>query len=105
MIGQVSVRSDSIAQKVNSFQIIEERLIEAHQDFINSIIEVSQDYYATASSDYKVNLWSKQSFSLIESFDLGGEVVSMTKAANDTLVCGMINGAIGLIDTGSLKMK
>lgn len=36
---------------------------------------------------------------------MGGEVVSMTKAANDTLVCGMINGAIGVIDVGALKMK
>ena len=52
-----------------------------------------------------MNLWSKQSFSLVESFDLGGEAISMTKGINETLICGMINGGIGLIDVGSLKVK
>ena len=35
-----------------------------------------------------------------------GEVVSMTMGAYNTLVCGMINGMIGLIDVGSaLEVK
>lgn len=66
---------------------------------------MSDDYYATASSDFKVNLWSKQSFNLIESFNLEGEVVSMCKAANEMLVCGMINGTMGIIDIGNLRVK
>ena len=42
---------------------------------------------------------------MIETFNLQGEVVSLTKAANDILVCGMINGSIGFIDVGTLKLK
>lgn len=32
------------------------------------------------------------------------EVVCMAKAADNNLVCGMINGIIGLIDIGSLRL-
>jgi len=32
------------------------------------------------------------------------EVVSMCKAADNNLICGMINGIIGLIDVGSLRL-
>ncbi len=39
---------------------------------------------------------------LIESFEVPGEVASMTKAAGDQLVCGLINGMLCLIDTGKL---
>ena len=83
----------------------EERIEKAHNDFINSILDIAgTDYYATAASDYKVNLWSKQTFQMLHSFDLPGEVVSMTKAANDQLICGMINGAMGVIDVARMKI-
>ena len=29
----------------------------------------------------------------------------MTKAANEMLVCGMMNGALGLVDIGVLQVK
>jgi len=44
---------------LTQFQLIEDKLELAHDEFINSVIEVDQDYYATCSSDYKVNLFSK----------------------------------------------
>jgi len=40
--------------------------------------------------------------SLIESFDVPGEVASMTKSCSDMLVCGLINGTLALIDVGKL---
>lgn len=88
--------------QAKSFGILEEKYFEAHQEFINSSIDFSPDFYVTASSDFKVNLWSKQSHLQTESFDLGGEVISMTKAVNDLLVCGMINGIMATIDIGIL---
>lgn len=55
----------------------------AHNEFVNCIEDVSSDYYATGGSDSKVNLWSKQTLALIESFEVPGEVASMTRAAGD----------------------
>ena len=46
-------------------------------------MDFNQDYYVTCASDFTVNLWSKESFTMIESFNLGDEVVSMTKAVDD----------------------
>lgn len=42
--------------------------------------------------------------SLIETFDVPGEVASMTKASSDILVCGLINGTLALIDIGKLQI-
>lgn len=44
-------------QKV--LQLFEEKLFEAHKEFINSVVDVNDDFYASASSDFKVHLWSK----------------------------------------------
>jgi hypothetical protein len=52
----------------------------------------------------KVNFWSKQTLSLIENFDVPGEVASMTTAANEQVVVGLINGGIAIIDAGKLQM-
>jgi len=46
-------------------------------------LDVNADFFATGGSDMKVNIWSKQTLSLIENFDVTGEVASMAVAAND----------------------
>lgn len=76
----------------------------AHNEFVNCIEDISSDYYATGGSDSKVNLWSKQTLALIESFEVPGEVASMTRAAGDQLVCGLINGTLAVIDVGKLQI-
>ncbi len=69
---------------------------------MNCIVDLSPDFFATGSSDQKVNLWSKQTLGMIETFDLPGEIASMTLGAGDTLICGLINGTLAAIDSGKL---
>eukprot|EP00347_Sterkiella_histriomuscorum_P018816 403344062 len=88
-----------------AFQMTEICLKQAHNDFINQVLDFNQDYYVTCASDFTVNLWSKETFQLIENFDLEHEVVSMCKASLDTLICGCINGVVGIIDIGTLRIQ
>lgn len=62
--------------------------MEAHKEFINSVLDVNKSFYATSSSDFTVNLWSKSSFDLIETFDMGSEAICMARTSNDILIVG-----------------
>jgi hypothetical protein len=39
---------------------------------------------------------------MIETFDMPGEIASMTFGASDNLICGLINGTLAVIDAGKL---
>ena len=77
----------------------------AHGEFVNCIIDISGDFFATGGSDQKVNIWSKQTLALIESFDVPGEVASMTLGSQETIVCGLINGTLTTIDAGKFQIS
>lgn len=44
-----------------------------------------------------MNLWSKKDTTLVHSFEVPGEVASLTSSGN-ALVCGLINGTLALLD-------
>lgn len=67
--------------QVSQIEIIQEKIQRAHGEFVNCIIDISGDFFATGGSDQKVNIWSKQTLALIETFDVPGEVASMTLGA------------------------
>jgi len=85
-------------------EVVQQQLIKAHSEFVNCIIDVNSDFFATGGSDFKVNLWSKQTLSQIESFEMSGEIACLAKGPGDTVICGLINGTLASIDTGSLQV-
>ncbi|CDW84990.1 ef hand family protein [Stylonychia lemnae] len=88
----------------DKFEVIEQSIQKVHNDFMNMVMDFNQDYYVSCASDFTVKVWSKQSFSQVESFSMKEEVVCMGKAADDQLICGMINGVIGIIDIAALRI-
>ena len=42
---------------------------------------------------------------MIESFDVTGEVASMTLGTQETIVCGLINGTLTTIDAGKFQIS
>ncbi len=41
---------------------------------------------------------------MIEHFDMPGEVACLTKAANEQIICGLINGTLAIIDIGKFQI-
>ncbi|TNV81898.1 hypothetical protein FGO68_gene14879 [Halteria grandinella] len=82
---------------VDQHQIIQATLTVAHQEFINCLSSVSPALFATGGSDFRINLWNKKSISLFHSFEVPGEVASITASGN-TIICGLINGTLALLD-------
>jgi WD40 repeat protein len=96
---------DQVSAANQKIQIIQEKIERAHSEYINCILDVNADFFATGSSDMKVNIWSKQTLGLIENFEVPGEVASMCIASNDQIVAGLINGGIAIIDAVKLQMS
>ena len=96
--------SDEAKSALSKLEIVHQKMIKAHSEFINCILDVNQDYFATGGSDFRVNLWSKQTMTQIETFEMAGEVSCLTKGPGDIIVCGLINGGLASIDTNELRV-
>lgn len=89
---------------MKKLELTQQKLIKAHEEFVNCIIDINTDYFATGGSDYKVNMWSKSNLTQVESFEMPGEVACITKGPGETVICGLINGTLAMIDTAKLQV-